>query len=215
MKYMAKIIAVLMALMLIFVAIPAYAQAASLKEASFKLVNKTDTTVQVSITKVDSAKGYGIYQKVDGKWKRIASTTNTKYTVKNLEPSTKYTFTVRAYKVVDGVKKYSTNYNKTGKSVTTWKKGRVANCIPGEYLKDDGEFILSIESKSGTLSGKIWCNPKSEGIEATFYGINSYRGYAERGGMKVIFFEDGFEIVKMPDEDSDFLEGVYRKPYKG
>lgn len=51
------------------------------------------------------AKGYQVWQlnPSTGKFKRIALTTKNKYTVKNLEPLTEYTFKVRAYHKLKGI----------------------------------------------------------------------------------------------------------------
>lgn len=54
------------------------------------------TSIKLSWSKVEGAKKYRVYQYIDGKWKRIKTTSSTSYTVEKLKSGTKYKFKVRA-----------------------------------------------------------------------------------------------------------------------
>ncbi len=81
---------------------------------SLKTAKKTSSGVTVAWKKVTGATGYIVYRKKSGgSWKRLKKTTSTSYTDKSTT-STKYYYTVRAYKGSD------TSYYKTsGISVST------------------------------------------------------------------------------------------------
>lgn len=203
---MKKKLSMLLALLVVIALIPITAQAAALKTPVFSLINKTDTTVQVSITKVTGAAGYGIYKKVDDKWKKIGTTTKTKYTVKNLDPKTKYTFTVKTYKIVDGKKKFSTNYNKTGKSVTTWATGRIAYPKDGTYMREDGEYAMDVKNNDNiALNFKIYY-PNISGI-LSFGDLRMKRGEAwgSYPSYTFYFYKDGIKLT-----EPEYLSGFYR-----
>ena len=205
---MKKKLSIMLALLVVIALIPITAQAAALKTPVFSLVNKTDTTVQVSITKVTGASGYGIYKQVDGKWKRIDTTTKTKYTVKNLDPKTKYTFTVKAYKTVDGKKKFSTNYNKTGKSVTTWAAGRIAYPKDGTYLREDGEYAMDITNNNNVDMTYEIHEPNMSG-KLSFGDVRMKRGEAwgSYPSYTFYFYKDGIKVVA---PETSGLSGFYR-----
>ncbi len=63
------------------------------------------TKITLAWNTASGAKAYQIYQldAATGKYKRIANTSKNKYTVKNLQPLTEYSFKIRAYHKLKGV----------------------------------------------------------------------------------------------------------------
>ena len=85
----------------------------------------TDSThIKISWKGVGGADGYHVYRKVNGKWKKIGTSIATRHdwtfisSTKNpIVPGQKYTFTVRAYQLVNKKKVFG-GYQKAGVSVT-------------------------------------------------------------------------------------------------
>lgn len=105
--------------------IPKLSKAMSVKVDKTSLGTATASgTSEVRLTwkKVSGAAGYYVYRKVPGgSWARIktiSSGSTTAYRDTNLQPGTKYIYTVRAYKKV-GSKVYLGDYNTTGISAIT------------------------------------------------------------------------------------------------
>ena len=126
---MKKIVStVLAALMLSGIAVPASAESyttnstpaaevqtiGKLGAPKLKIVSKTKNTVTLKWSTVKGAQGYGVFRKVNGKYKRIAvvrSGSKVKYKVKKLKAGTKYAFRVAAYKKVSGKTKWGKKSN--------------------------------------------------------------------------------------------------------
>ena len=70
----------------------------------------TSTTIALSWTPVPDADGYAVYVKQSGKWKKLASTKKTAYTVKKLTAGKKYSLAVRAYKLKNGKTSLAKSY---------------------------------------------------------------------------------------------------------
>ena len=68
---------------------------------TLKVTAVTSTSVTLSWNKpAGGVTGYAVQTYQDGKWKTVARTSSTEYTVKGIKPSVKKTFRVRAYKTV-------------------------------------------------------------------------------------------------------------------
>jgi hypothetical protein len=80
-------------------------------------ITKTPTTITLKWKKASKAKGYSVYQKKSGKYKKIKTTTKRTYTAKKLKAFKSYSFKVRAYKMSGGKKVYG-KYS-SAKKVTT------------------------------------------------------------------------------------------------
>ncbi len=66
---------------------------------------QSTSTIVLSWNAVDSAEGYRVFQKIDGKWsklKKLGTVKGTSYRIKALEDGTKYSFAVKAYTRRDG-----------------------------------------------------------------------------------------------------------------
>lgn len=83
-----------------------------------KAGSQTTSSVKLSWTKAAGVTGYRVYKYSSStkKYTKIASTSNTYYTVKDLKAGTAYTYYVKAYKTVDGKAILSASYTsvKTG-----------------------------------------------------------------------------------------------------
>ena len=58
---------------------------------------QNDTSVTLSWEKAQGAKGYRIFERVNGKWKALKTTTALKYTISGLDYGSKHTYAVRPY----------------------------------------------------------------------------------------------------------------------
>ncbi len=86
----------------------------------------TTDTIKLKWSSAKNATGYNIFQKKDGKWKKIGSTKKTTYTVKKLKHTKGYQFRVQAYMKLDGKiftsEKSKTSYYATRPKATTITK---------------------------------------------------------------------------------------------
>lgn len=81
--------------------------------------------IKLTWGKVTGAKGYQVYQKIDGSWKKIATPTGTSFTVTDLDSATKYEFRVRAYAKAGSKTLYS-SYKNISKTTTIGKASGLA-----------------------------------------------------------------------------------------
>ncbi len=94
--------------------------ATDLKKPVISKVTSGKKQVTLKIDKVKYATGYVIYMSTskNGEYKKVATTTKTKYTVKKLKKNKKYYFKVKAYRKING-KKYYSNRSKAVSVRTT------------------------------------------------------------------------------------------------
>ena len=107
---------------------------------------------------VSDADGYQVYRKVNsGKWKAVKTTKETAYKDKDTKAGYKYSYTVKAYKFIDGKKVYS-GYNKkglSGKLNTTVSLKTNNNTVSVSWKKTNGAsgyYIYRATSKNGKYS---------------------------------------------------------------
>lgn len=75
--------------------------------ASVKALAQTSTSIQLKWSAVKNAKGYAVYKKTDGKWKKIKVLSAKKsYTDKNLKKDRVYQYKIKAYNIQKGKKLY-------------------------------------------------------------------------------------------------------------
>ena len=107
---------------------------------------------------VSNADGYQVYRKVNsGKWKSVKTTTGLVYKDKDTKAGYKYSYTVKAYKLIDGKKVYS-GYDKiglSGKLNTTVSLKTKNNTVSVSWKKTNGAsgyYIYRATSKKGKYS---------------------------------------------------------------
>lgn len=166
------------------------------------------TSVKITWSESEGADGYIVYMKVDGSWKRMAAVKSTSYIQDDLICGQDYTFTVRAYKKLNGTTTCS-SYDKNGitgkpalaapkltdisqnsssSATLSWDK------VPGAtgyivYRKTDGgKWERMAVVKDNTLSKYIDMN-MAAGKQYTYTvkayrsadGIKSYSSYNKTG----------------------------------
>ena len=92
----------------------------SIKYIATTKITKTDVTynsVKLTWNKVNGSEKYRVYRKDGNSWKRIADTTSTSVTDKNVSTEKSYTYTVRCI-TADG-KKFASGYDSKGFTATT------------------------------------------------------------------------------------------------
>lgn len=102
----------------------------SLGVAKKLTATQTTSTVTLSWSKVKNATGYRVYQKVNGKWKKLYDTSKNTYKVTSLKSGTVYSFAVKAYSKSNGKTYWGSNYTSiktatapaTVKSITATQK---------------------------------------------------------------------------------------------
>ena len=107
---------------------------------------------------VSNADGYQVYRKVNsGKWKSVKTTTGLVYKDKDTKAGYKYSYTVKAYKLINGKKVYS-GYDKkglSGKLNTTVSLKTKNNTVLIGWKKTNGAsgyYIYRATSKNGKYS---------------------------------------------------------------
>ena len=158
-------------------------------------------SVKLAWKKVGGASGYDIQYNDGKKWIFAGTTAKTAFTVKNLKPSTKYKFRIRAYKTVNKRKvnssygKYVLRYTKSAKVKITslepakaslkvkWGK-RKGYQITYSYNKNF-KSAKSVKVKYGRVS-KTLKNLKSG--KTCYVKIRAYRKYkTENGKTKTVY----------------------------
>jgi len=118
-----RILAFVLAIAVVIAFTPAIAFTQSASAATrpgkvqWSSITKTPTTITLKWKKASKAKGYSVYQKKSGKYKKIKTTTKRTYTTKKLKAFKSYSFKVRAYRMSGGKKVYG-KYS-SAKKVTT------------------------------------------------------------------------------------------------
>ena len=100
------------------------------KKTSIKSVKASaDKKLTVKWSKVTGASGYQVaYKTKNGSWK-YTTTTSTSKTISGLKRGTKYYVKVRAYKSVDGVKKYGSWSDSKTQTTLTYRQVRINKLI--------------------------------------------------------------------------------------
>lgn len=154
------------------------------KKVSSLKATPYSTKVKLSWGKVTGAKGYQVYQYIDGKWKKLDNTTKTSYTVSPLESATTYKFRVRAYAKTGSKYLYSSSFTSLSATTTIGKpttfkisdlKETSATLSWNEVDKAD-EYRVS-------LTDEVTEKTKSYTVTSTsitFSDLASYRDYTVR-----------------------------------
>ena len=131
----------------------------------------TETTVKLTWTKVNGAKGYQVYRSAtkNGTYKKITTTSKLSFTNKKLTANNKYYYKVRAYTKVNGKFKYGTF--STIKAIKTNNHSYISNSIAatctnsghtlhtctncGDTYKDDILPTLGHDYVNGVETGRV------------------------------------------------------------
>ena len=170
---MKRTLSILLCLIICIAMFPQQAFAAGNLSAPGKLTAKVteDKNVTVSWSKVSDAKGYKVYRAASREGedyrytsykciKTVSSKNTVKYTDKTVKPGKKYFYKVKAYKVVNGKKKYS-KYTKVKTAYVkpeSWTAERLEKDIIS-YLADKGYKAKDISF--GEIYGQDWYNSHS------------------------------------------------------
>lgn len=125
---------------------------------NLKMVIPTYNVITFKWSAVSNADGYQVYRKVNsGKWKSVKTTTGLVYKDRDTKAGYKYSYTVKAYKLIDGKKVYS-GYDKkglSGKLNTTVSLKTKNNTVSVSWKKTNGAsgyYIYRATSKKGKYS---------------------------------------------------------------
>lgn len=142
---------------------------------------------------VEGATGYRVYQRSEGKWKKLASVSGTQYTADGLENTGKYTFAVKAYSKQEGKVVMAKSFG-TVKIGAGLAKPVVRAAVNGESVTLDWDSVFSAKGyrvyqyKSGkwkplkTTSGNTYTvSGLSQGKEYRF----AVRAYVKSGGENI------------------------------
>ena len=155
------------------------------KKPSVPKLSKITTSynsITVKWNTVSDADGYQVYRKVNsGKWKVVKNTTGTSYKDKNVKAGYKYSYTVKAYKKVNGKKVYS-GYNKKGLSgklntvVSLSAKNKTVSISWKKTTGATGYYIYRSGSKNGKFS-KIKTITSGKTLKYTDKKVNTGNTY--------------------------------------
>ena len=152
---MKRTLSILLCLIICIAMFPGKAFAAGNLSAPGKLTAKVtaDKNVTVSWSRVSAAKGYKVYRAASREGedyrytsyrciKTVSSKNTVKYTDKTVKPGKKYFYKVKAYKVVNGKKKYSkfTKVKTAYVKPESWTAERLEKDIIS-YLTDKGYTV--------------------------------------------------------------------------
>ncbi len=172
----------------------------ALTVADFKKMRMTRPTVKSASTSAiklswstfAGAKGYMIYQRVDGKWKLLGKTTDTVFTVKNLKKATEYKFGVRAYTVKDS-KTYNSvispsliTSTETDVPVIRLERGSKQCTVSWNKVKGaDGYEIYMSEGENSTKFKKV-ARVSADKLKYTVTGlkVDQYYNFKVRSFVK-------------------------------
>lgn len=168
------------------------------KPGSVKLSKGTGKALTFSWKKQTGVSGYEVTLYKGSKKVKTATTTKTQYQFKSLKENTQYSFQVRAYKNINGSKKYGNASNKltvktASKAPTNLKVTAGKKTASLKWKKTSGvtgyEVYMSSKSNSGfkkvaTVKGaaKVKCTKKKLKANKTYYF--KVRSYTTKNGQK-------------------------------
>ena len=128
--------------------------------------------IKLSWDKTETADGYRVYIKIDGKYKVLTTTEKTSFTVSPLKSDTKYTFAVKAYRKVNG----KTLWGKATKKTVTTLSGKPASFSAKEsYYTVD----LSWREVKGAEGYKVYVYNAKKKKYVTLKSVTSNKYTAE------------------------------------
>ena len=115
-------------------------------------INADFTSITLSWDAVENAKGYRVYQSVNGKWKALKTTTAKQFTVTGLTDTTDYKFAVKSYAKSDGVTYWASSY----KTVDARTLGAPEKPAKVTAKKNDSVVILSWDECLNATGYKVY-----------------------------------------------------------
>lgn len=200
-----KIAILLTAIMLFIMVVPVSADALTVGTPSITGGTYGPHTINIDVQKTKNVTGYILYQKVGDKWQKIstkkaASAPVTTFEVDELKGYTKYTFSVKAYRKVDG----KTYYSSRSKSVTV-KTPRSYSKYNGRWQGEDYEIELN-EEKNGWITMTVYDQDGSKEFARNLYPESRY---VIQHNYDKIEFVDGYLIYSTNALYYDDYEGKY------
>ncbi|MBR3817470.1 MAG: leucine-rich repeat protein [Clostridia bacterium] len=143
---------------------------------------KTES-ITLKWNKVPGATGYRIYVARNGSWKALKTTTKLTYTIRDLNPGTKYTFAVKAYTKHDGNTYWASKYarletaTKTATPVATvTSTSKTKSLVKWNNVSgESGYQVWYSTSKDGTY--KRFGNAKANATSMMVTGLTSAKTY--------------------------------------
>lgn len=155
------------------------AKTATEKTTGLKVTAAGLKKLELNWNKVTGASGYEVQQKNGKKWKTVKTVKKNTVSISGLGAAQKYTYRVRAYVTVNGVKRYGAySASASGKTavaqITTLKvKSTAATTVTLSWKKISGATGYEIQKKEG----KKWVNVStSVGKSKTSYTVKNLTG---------------------------------------
>ena len=112
----------------------------------FAVKKVTEKSLVLYWDRVPGAKGYVVYKKKGGKYKKEDTSHSRVWIDRNAEPGKKYGYKVRAYKTVKKNKVYS-KYSYPVSAITYSNKGKVGNVTKLKIYTPEGKTVLGLGMK--------------------------------------------------------------------
>ena len=137
-----------------------YRPATSLATPVITSVSNTSNGVQIKWGAVSGAERYRVFYKTDsGTWTKAGTTSNTSYVWTGAKAGTVYTFTVRC--LSGDNKSYTSDYDKTGKSITYEQSFSLATPIVVSAKNTSDGVQVTWEAVKGAEKYRVFCNDGS------------------------------------------------------
>ena len=129
-----RLIIGLMLILSLLAAVPMTASAVTVAKPQINITKWDSDSITLKLTRQSNVSGYYIYQKIDGKYKKIYTKkgnktgSSYKYKVTGLKPGKTYYFKAKAYKSING-RKYTSDFSKSTHTKTEY-----------DFAKYDGKY---------------------------------------------------------------------------
>ena len=139
--------------------------------ASVKAMAQTSTAIQLKWSAVKNAKGYAVYKKTDGKWKKIKVLSAKKsYTDKKLKKDRVYQYKIKAYSIQKGKKLYGTS------SYIVKAVGKSKNKVNVSKITLNKKNLVLKQTQTDTLKAQL--SPSKKLVSKTIVWTSSNKKVA-------------------------------------
>lgn len=155
------------------------------KPKSLRVREVSENSMTLTWNAVHGASGYELYQKINNKWKKVATTTENYAEIKRLTGATNYKFKVRAFTSVDGEKvksKFSSVYKSATRpekvkitSVTNRGIGRLT--VSWNRAKNADGYIIYISTKKKSGFKEVAVVNSSSRVRYVIQNLKSNKKY--------------------------------------